>query len=329
MKDANLLIHIGLHKTGTTWLQENFFRGNPDYFIPVGGSPKMFASNFIYGRGDYRNSYAFDQYAIREKYEEFLKSESDLEGKWLLISDEDLSGNVWSGGATARRIADDLHSVFPEAKILISIREQIEAISSSFLHFRLAGGCARLEDYLTPGNEFQIPLFNPEFYNYWEVYSYYRNLYGAENVKLLPMELLKVDTEKYKESICRFLGQSSSDMTVLSRKRVNSSDLKLFWVYDHLRLSGLLRQSRNFSGRVSVFGRKHRYRCGLVLEVVSRFLSKFVPKGLANHRREKIQKRIRQELYRTGMLSIYRRGNALLENECDLAFPEYGYQLPE
>ncbi len=46
----NLLIHIGLHKTGTTWLQETLFSSDSQNFIPLSpdGDPKYFGKLFIW-----------------------------------------------------------------------------------------------------------------------------------------------------------------------------------------------------------------------------------------------------------------------------------------
>lgn len=250
--DYKLLIHIGFHKTGTTWLQENYFIKNPDIYKTVGNNVKEFAYNFIYGRGDYKNPFDFNGDKIKDRFTTFFNSlDENDKNKVLIISDEDLCGHMWSGGVQARRIADDLRSVFPDAKILITIREQVNAIVSSYKHFIRAGGSCSIGQYLKTGNEFQVPLFNPLFFDYYSTVMYYQKIFGKQNVLCLAQELLSENKEEYIKNIQKFLNIREEKKYFDPRLLNTSNDKEAVWYY-LLRLSGLFRKSRNLSGKINL-----------------------------------------------------------------------------
>ena len=61
-----------------------------------------------------------------------------------MVSFPRLSGHPYSGGYDSRMIADRVAEVFPEARILIVIREQRSMIVSTYKQYVNAGGEARL-----------------------------------------------------------------------------------------------------------------------------------------------------------------------------------------
>lgn len=92
---GDIIIHIGLHKTGTSFLQRVIF-------------PKLDGVYYI------RTNKAFEILSIRA-----------IENKITLLSHEILSGKPGSIGRKDFRfeLADSLKKLFPNAKIIIGIGE--------------------------------------------------------------------------------------------------------------------------------------------------------------------------------------------------------------
>ena len=124
MLSMKLLIHIGYHKTATTWLQKNLF-----------GNSALPYSNIEPGRSILENiikphEFGFDLESCRKLiYSHVHECRS---GKTIfVISRERLSGSPFSGGYDSGIIARRLHRIAPYAKILIVIREQKTNVESN------------------------------------------------------------------------------------------------------------------------------------------------------------------------------------------------------
>lgn len=132
-------IHIGLHKTATTFLQKKIF-------------PKL--DNINYLSRPYTNlNHAFNklQYADDTRFcrQEFTQEINQLQSdKDLLISEEMLSGTPYFNYVNRSTIAYRLQDVFPEAKIILFLRGQKDMLLS--LHntwVKALGGTKSLESF--------------------------------------------------------------------------------------------------------------------------------------------------------------------------------------
>src|SRR5215218_14466 len=111
------LLHIGYHKTGTTFLQRRVFP-EPGFSLVAGA--KALRPAFVVG-----DPFGFDPMLVRETFRPAIEKvrERDLVP---VLSAERLSGNPHSGGYDSKQIAERLAATFPEARVLIVIREQVE-----------------------------------------------------------------------------------------------------------------------------------------------------------------------------------------------------------
>jgi len=122
------IVHIGYHKTGTSWFQKNFY-------------PRVRNAGYL-GRQAVRDAFlnttafAFDP----DKAAEVLSAETD--GR-PIICEEDLSGHYYNGGcleSLSKDIAYRIHAVYPQAQIVIFIRNQLDMIRSTYLQYIRSGG---------------------------------------------------------------------------------------------------------------------------------------------------------------------------------------------
>ena len=212
------LIHIGYHKTASTWLQEHLFDNE------ASGFKRFISQREIRDKLILVNGLDFNAEEFKNYYKKLTDDKSDL---CSVISNERLSGNPHSGGYDSKEIADRLKSCFPDGKVLIVIREQKDMILSTYIQYVRAGGACALHDYLEPSkrNQAIIPLFNYEYFNYSRLVSYYQKLFGKEKVLVLPFELFKNKPEEFAERISSFAavkGLSELPFSKKTNKRISS-----------------------------------------------------------------------------------------------------------
>src|SRR5438094_721969 len=99
------LIHIGYHKTGSTWLQEQVFCDERFGFVSTDG-PLPIDEAFVA-----LNPFTFSAEQARALFSGLLRSAAD-KALVPVISHERLSGDVGTGGVDSRMIADRLHETF-------------------------------------------------------------------------------------------------------------------------------------------------------------------------------------------------------------------------
>lgn len=221
MKQAKPLIHIGYHKTASTWLQDNLFDN------PESGFERYFSQQDVRDHIVLPGSFKFSTEKLKELYEKTLEEKQASEDKVSVLSNERLSGNPHSGGYDSKEIADRLYESFPEGKVLIVVREQLSAITSSYVQYVRAGGPCSINDYLEPPNRGKpvIPLFDFEHFNYLRLVKYYVELFGKENVLVLPYELFREDAQEFCNRICDFAGAkrlASLPFTQRTNRRIST-----------------------------------------------------------------------------------------------------------
>ncbi len=195
------LVHIGYHKTGTTWLQSGLFVDREAGFYRPWTSKQLRDSLVL------PSSLEFDADEARRVLAPGVES---IEGEGLVpvASDERLSGSPHAGGLDSAEIAERLAGVFPEARVLIVIREQRAAILSTFKQYIRDGGAAPLGKYLSPRRPEEVPQFRFEHWEYHRLIERYQSLFGADRVLVLPFENLVQRPEAFALRIQEFIGQT-------------------------------------------------------------------------------------------------------------------------
>ena len=143
MAIEDVLIHIGYHKTGTTWLQRNVF---PDASL---GFRVGLAKRDIHRLLVRPRALNFDAATCRA---EIAKSLGVDEGDdhVPVISSEELCSNPHGGAFLEKELADRLADTLPGARVLIVVREQRAMIASTYKQYVRAGATHSLQTYLSP-----------------------------------------------------------------------------------------------------------------------------------------------------------------------------------
>jgi hypothetical protein len=152
------------------------------------------------------NQLDFDADACRD-YLEGLMRRVRQQGKLPVITHERLSGNPSSGGFDSKQIAERLAAVFPEARILIVIREQKAMLVSAYKDYVDRGGTRSYADYLhSDKGRTGSPGFELSHWAYHRLIAEYLRLFGRDRVLVLPYELFQEEPLAFVGDIAAFAG---------------------------------------------------------------------------------------------------------------------------
>src|SRR5690606_1735922 len=123
MREKRVFLHIGLHKTASTFLQDLLF---PSLHGVVYISRPFTILNDHFNCLQYADDSLYDEKEIKLFFEE-------IDFDKLLISDENFCGKPVSLGYSNRSmIAKRLHSLFPDAEVIIFLRNQLDLLYSLY-----------------------------------------------------------------------------------------------------------------------------------------------------------------------------------------------------
>jgi hypothetical protein len=208
-----VLLHIGYHKTGSRWLRFLFF-GNPQ--TGFGWVDKTGADHPVRRLVGAR-PFEFDAEQSRAEFDPLLRGIED-DGLSPVVSFERFSGNPFSGGYDSKEIADRLVEVFPDARVLVVLREQRSMIVSTYKQYVREGGALPPSKFMLPptSRSMRVPWFDLRHFEYHHLLSYYRHLFGPGSVLALPYEQFIADPRSFVEDIGRFAGRPLDNETLAS-----------------------------------------------------------------------------------------------------------------
>jgi len=209
----SVLLHIGYHKTATSWLQRHLFRHPESPMRALGKSrPEAPSREIVRIR-----PLEFDPPTVRATFEPALRRIRDR-GLLPVVSNERLSGHPSSGGYDSKEIADRLAAVFPEGKVLIVIREQRSVIQSVYKQYVLAGGPSPFGRFVdAPADPAdRVPAFDFRFYEYHHLIRHYQDRFGGGSVRVLAYEAFVQDPAEFVRAIGDFAGRPVGDGLIQS-----------------------------------------------------------------------------------------------------------------
>lgn len=190
-----LLIHPGFHKTGTTWLQEQLFSDKALFNMMMS---HVEIDSLIVRPHDFD----FDAGPARFQVAEKLSSSQAVN----VLSSEILVGNPFYGSRDAVGLAHRLHAIAPDARILLTIREQGAMLRSLYQQYVKRGGSLPIRKFLNQQCEPGYFGFAPDIFRYERHAALYAKLFGAKSVLVLPQELLARNPRRFVDLLLRFSG---------------------------------------------------------------------------------------------------------------------------
>lgn len=128
-------IHLGYHKTASTWFQLFGYGKHPDILLlnhPKTQGYRLFMDTFVYP-----DNFNFSHFEFSNS---FNGLNLDYSNKFVGICEENLTGNFWNG-RNSDVLLDRIAYHFSESKIILCIREQRAMFRSLYLNYVKHGGC--------------------------------------------------------------------------------------------------------------------------------------------------------------------------------------------
>lgn len=207
IRDNNLeiTIHIGLPKTATTYLQKNFF--------PYISGVHFLDSSAIFFQLDFQQIKFMCGFSrVKQIQEGFKKYLNTFDEYYLFISDESLT-NPWDKGKAFGASILSLKELFPNAKIIISLREQVSMLSSLYSQSLRRGWSLSPKRFIgwNRGSktfiDFDVDLFphiDLAYFKYKELLNILRSIFYDVNIVLY--EKFVSDQDVFFKKIALFLG---------------------------------------------------------------------------------------------------------------------------
>ena len=164
----NIVFHVGLHKTGTTFLQRNVFYNmkNVNFFCTDG--------------------------------RQFTGLNDIDKNKINLISNEWYSGDPHVSKEFSRyNIGKDIAKKYPDSKIIVIFREKNSWMKSLYSQYIKNGGTYNFEKW-------KSDFFNEKYLDYKEYENFLRD--NFKTVLVLWFEDLRKNPDAFIKSICDFIG---------------------------------------------------------------------------------------------------------------------------
>jgi hypothetical protein len=315
---SDILIHIGYHKTGTTWLQQELFTLKSEVFIPISKSDKghsSLARDFVWSKDGYLlNSFDTNEQNIREGLCKLLKNENPKD-KILVMSHERLSGSPHSSGFDSSIISKRIQKSFPNSKILIIIREQTSWILSNYFQYLSMGGTHTLKKYLNTKYDGKRPGFSPNHLEYHHLIKDYQKRFGEKNVLVLTYEMFNSDKKVFIKKLSDFVEKEiylnpRQFNTKHNAKNDNYVIYKTRWLNNFITSSSL----NNHSNRKNTVNSK--------LAIYSRkFLSKFILKN----RNKLIKNKFMAEIDEWTN-NRFNKSNGITQTLIKISLEDFGYK---
>jgi hypothetical protein len=299
-----MLIHIGYHKTATTWLQLFYFPHHPELALIAG-------HDGLWQHLMSPHPLEFNPQLTQQLFQPLITQSLQTQ-QIPVLSAERLSGNPHAGGFDNKDMADRLKAVFPQAKILIVIRRQPDAILSNYKQYIRVGGICNLSDYLNPPVDGRIPLFRLENFAYHHLAQYYAQLFGKDKVKIMLYEQFVQQPQQFIQKLSKFIGVTDNQ-TFPTTQKVNTSmsDVGLI----------LKRQINKWHGNDSLY--PVTPCCAWLTTRLGKFVETLDQKQYLHFYQTDLKQQIENSV-----AGKFKTSNAQLATQFQLDLATYGYDLP-
>jgi len=188
------LVHIGFSKALSSWMQKSLFKPEQG-FLNVLDSLCTTISVID------PTPFCFDESLCIRFIEEALAKNNGGNSLVPVCSAEALIGNPYCGGFNAKQNADRIKQLFPDARILLIVREQRQLMRSLYKTMVVWGMPHTIKRLLNPRDTSLAPQFNLDFLRFDLATAYYQQLFGKDNVLVLPYEAFAIAPEAFTHKI--------------------------------------------------------------------------------------------------------------------------------
>ncbi|WP_133300623.1 sulfotransferase [Seongchinamella sediminis] len=241
------LLHIGYPKCLSTWMQQCLFQ-------PGQGMVNVMNPFEIQLGLVSVDPLEFQPHAFTADFWRRYSEQSTGTGLLPVLSSENLAGAISHNGYNAKYNADKLYACFPDARVLIIIREQRAALRSLYRTLVAWGMPYPLEQLLRPEPHWQhmAPAFAPTVLEYHRLIAYYQQLFGSGQVKVLCYETFAGNPKAFIEAIASHGQLTAMDKRLASlpvKRRINPGT-SLYGIEKHRLANRLYRNLYNANGLI-------------------------------------------------------------------------------
>jgi hypothetical protein len=189
-KKPEIILHVGMHKTGTTFLQWNVF-----HFVDANYLWHVFYKSWLKNLLNPEKKVNYNK--IKDKLSSILKND-----KINIISEENIYTYQFTKKDDRFVLLDRIKKVFPEAKIIIGTRKKEENLVSWYVEYVAVGGVLDFQGFLDK-------YMNLDKLDYEAYIKKLNEYYGKENVFVYSMDELRKNQEGLIKNLCKFMGVDS------------------------------------------------------------------------------------------------------------------------
>ena len=208
-----LLLHVGYHKTATSWMQQRLFRNEHGYH-------QIARHQEVWDHVVSPHGLMFDPDGMRDAIRDGMSAMPP--GMVPVISSEILSGHPFFGGMGSDDYARRLKAIAPNAKILITIRSQMRALTSIYMQYLFRGGTMSPELFFDGDPDLGFHGFRSEHFEYHRLIGLYQSLFGPDNVHVVTQEGLKADMDASMRGLAAFAGNRLFDGVLPTHRKAYS-----------------------------------------------------------------------------------------------------------
>lgn len=266
------LIHIGLPKCASTFLQKEIFPNIKDVDIYVNSFTERLPKymDFIY-----RLSINYDSLKDQNREECQLKNEEILQAsagtfrvetseKKHLISSEGLVGSVLNPALCASQLSNYLGRTVPNSRILIVIRNQKDWMQSIYKQMFVMRnvGLNAPEFNVIYGSDSSKAFIKYRELDWSLITSTYSREFGDNNVFVIPYELLRQDPNMFLKILSDWAGVDIDVRKGWMNKIVDPNDLSIKKIIREVRSKSSLRDTIQNIRRINYLQKKNtQYIC--------------------------------------------------------------------
>lgn len=217
---SDILLHVGLHKTGTTLLEDVLFcRPGSPHFHAVADKKRLYGTTLSV------KAHEISLEAARAPLLEAAEAAHAEHQTLALLGETRGAARPFVHPAVRTANLTRIRDLFLQAKVLVTIREQCSLIYSMYGQYIRFGYTKSLTEFLSrpPDPMAGNAILNYGFYDFARLHDECCAIFGQDRVLMLPFEMILRDPAVLLARLGTFIGRDLSGESLQTHEKVNSA----------------------------------------------------------------------------------------------------------